>query len=122
MPSNSGGAHAHPIGDDAPQSPPCATNPCSQALIDPVHARVMWAGSTAALVGSPNPRSRHRRNHHVEGIRRAGAMRRRIGQRIDNLQPSMIEPGDPCVTISGNASSCFERTWMKMSVELYRTP
>ena len=26
---------------------------------------------------------------------------------------SMIEPGHPCVTISGSASSCWERTWMK---------
>ena len=26
---------------------------------------------------------------------------------------SMIEPGQPCVTISGSASSCRERTWMK---------
>ena len=26
---------------------------------------------------------------------------------------SMIEPGHPCVTISGSASSCCERTWMK---------
>ena len=26
---------------------------------------------------------------------------------------SMIEPGHPWVTISGNALSCFERTWMK---------
>ena len=26
---------------------------------------------------------------------------------------SMIEPGQPCVTMSGRASSCFERTWMK---------
>ena len=26
---------------------------------------------------------------------------------------SMIEPGQPCVTMSGSASSCFERTWMK---------
>ena len=26
---------------------------------------------------------------------------------------SMIEPGQPCVTMSGNAFSCFERTWMK---------
>jgi hypothetical protein len=26
---------------------------------------------------------------------------------------SMIEPGQPCVTISGSASSCWERTWMK---------
>lgn len=24
----------------------------------------------------------------------------------------MIEPGHPCVMISGIASSCFERTWM----------
>ena len=26
---------------------------------------------------------------------------------------STVEPGHPCVTISGNASSCSERTWMK---------
>ena len=26
---------------------------------------------------------------------------------------SMTDPGHPCVTISGNAFSCFERTWMK---------
>ena len=26
---------------------------------------------------------------------------------------SMIEPGQPCVTIIGSAFSCFERTWMK---------
>ena len=26
---------------------------------------------------------------------------------------SMIEPGHPCVTISGSASWCGERTWMK---------
>ena len=26
---------------------------------------------------------------------------------------STIEPGQPCVTMSGSASSCRERTWMK---------
>ena len=26
---------------------------------------------------------------------------------------STIEPGHPCVTMSGSAFSCFERTWMK---------
>jgi hypothetical protein len=26
---------------------------------------------------------------------------------------SMGEPGHPCVTISGSAPSCRERTWMK---------
>lgn len=26
---------------------------------------------------------------------------------------SMIEPGQPCVTMSGRAPSCFDRTWMK---------
>ena len=25
----------------------------------------------------------------------------------------MTEPGQPCVMISGSASSCFDRTWMK---------
>jgi len=29
------------------------------------------------------------------------------------LSCSMIEPGHPCVTIIGSASSCWERTWMK---------
>ena len=29
------------------------------------------------------------------------------------LSCSTIEPGHPCVTISGSASSCWERTWMK---------
>jgi hypothetical protein len=26
---------------------------------------------------------------------------------------SITDPGHPCVMISGNASSCLERTWMK---------
>ena len=26
---------------------------------------------------------------------------------------SMIEPGQPCVMMTGNAFGCFERTWMK---------
>jgi hypothetical protein len=25
----------------------------------------------------------------------------------------MIEPGHPCMTMTGNAPSCSERTWMK---------
>ena len=25
----------------------------------------------------------------------------------------MIDPGHPCVTMTGSAPSCFERTWMK---------
>ena len=29
------------------------------------------------------------------------------------LSCSTIEPGQPWVTMSGSASSCFERTWMK---------
>src|SRR4029453_14283592 len=29
------------------------------------------------------------------------------------LSCSMIEPGHPCVTITGSAFGCFERTWMK---------
>ena len=30
-----------------------------------------------------------------------------------SLSCSTIEPGQPCVTMRGNAFSCFERTWMK---------
>jgi hypothetical protein len=29
------------------------------------------------------------------------------------LSCSMVEPGHPWVTMSGSASSCFERPWMK---------
>jgi hypothetical protein len=29
------------------------------------------------------------------------------------LSCSMIDPGQPCVTIIGRAFGCFERTWMK---------
>ena len=41
------------------------------------------------------PVSGHRRYHHVECVRRARAVRRRIGQPIDDLQLLNIEPGHP---------------------------
>jgi hypothetical protein len=36
-----------------------------------------------------------------------------IGQRIDDFNCSMIEPGQPCVTMTGSAFASFDRTWMK---------
>src|SRR5438128_11237187 len=53
--------------------------------------------------------STHRGNHQIESVRGARAMGRGIGQWIYNLQ-LLNEPGHPCVTMSGNAFSCFERT------------
>lgn len=36
-----------------------------------------------------------------------------VDQRVDDLHCSTIEPGHPCVTMSGNAFSCFDRMWRK---------
>jgi hypothetical protein len=46
----------------------------------------MWAGPQPEAWFSRKPVARHRRNHQIEGVHRTGAMCRRIGQRIDNLQ------------------------------------
>ena len=46
--------------------------------------RVGIPAGRGRLAGKPV--ARHRRNHDVEGVRRAPAMRRGIGQRIDDLQ------------------------------------
>ena len=72
----------------APQSPPCATNfVVSEAL----HQH----GPGTCNVGGVPPGggrssrvavARYRRDHHVESVRCASAVRRGIGQRIDDLQ------------------------------------
>jgi len=93
-----------------PQSPPCATyfvyrgvasaSPCFGDA-DRFHP---------APSACPKSRIRQRRNNEVEGVRRACAMRRGIGQRIDDLQLFDDGAGQPCVTIIGSAFSCLERT------------
>ena len=88
MPSNSAGACA-PISSVmiAPQSPPCATNFLyPRRFMSTTQARAMCCGIPAgggrlareAVAG-------HRRNHQVERIRCAAAMRGGIGQRVDDL-------------------------------------
>jgi hypothetical protein len=48
----------------------------------------------------------------VECVLGASAVRGRVGERADDLE-QLTEPGQPCVMISGNASSCGDLTWMK---------
>ena len=57
--------------------------------------------------------ARHGRNDEVEGIGRSASVRRGIGERLDELELLNDRTGQPCDTMSGNASSCFERTCMK---------
>jgi hypothetical protein len=49
----------------------------------------------------------------MERVLGVAAVRGRIGERADVSSSSTTEPGQPCVMISGSASSCRERTWMK---------
>ena len=87
MASSSGGA-CTPMNSvmTAPQSPPCATNfVYPRRFISTTQARAMWTGSQPVVVGFRNTRSpgstesRHGRHP------RPTAMRRRIGQRLDEL-------------------------------------
>ena len=116
MPSSSGAAWAPIVWvTAAPQSPPCATNRSyPRRFISTTQALAVRTGSHPVVVGlaeNPWPGS--------EGITRWKAS--------DALPPwavglvsgsmificSMIEPGQPCVTISGSASSCWERMCRK---------
>ena len=63
------------------------------------------------------PVARHRRDHHVERVRCARAMCRGIGQRIDDLQLLDDRAGPAVRDDQRQASSCFERTWMKWMSE-----
>ena len=59
------------------------------------------------------PVAGHRRDHDMEGVRCASAVAVGLVSGSMILSCSMTEPGHPCVTISGKAFSCLERTWMK---------
>ncbi len=99
----------------APQSPPCATNlSYPRRFISTTQARAVRTGSQPVLVGlaeNPYPGS--------EGITRWNASCAVAPCALGLVSGSMIfscsmtEPGHPCVTISGSASSYRERTWMK---------
>ena len=117
MPSNSGGAcSAHLLGDErAPVAALRDESRVSEALHqhDP--------GARDADRGPSRSRSACRRSRSpaaTESRRRTRP--RRVppcavglvsGSMIFSC--SMIEPGHPCVTMSGSAFLCFERTWMK---------
>jgi hypothetical protein len=49
----------------------------------------------------------------MEGVLRARACAVGLVSGSMIFSCSRIEPGHPWVTISGSASSCWERTWMK---------
>ena len=99
----------------APQSPPCATNSVyPRRCISTTQARAVRTGSQPVVVGlaeNPWPGS--------EGITTWNASVSRPPCDVGSVSGSMIfscsmiEPGQPCVTMSGSASSCRERTWMK---------
>ena len=80
--------HAHQIGD---QRAPIAALRHELRVAEALHQ--LGPGACDAL-GAPagrgrlarEPVARHRRDHEVEGVRCAPAMRRGIGQRLDDLQ------------------------------------
>jgi hypothetical protein len=77
-------------------------------------ARAMRAGSQPGVVGCPEnpwPGSDGITTSKASDALPPWAVGFVSGSMIFNC--SMIEPGQPCVMITGNAFSCFERTWMK---------
>ena len=116
MPANSGAAWMPIVWvTAAPQSPPWATNRVyPRRFISTTHARAVRTGSQPVAVGlaeNPCPGS--------EGITRWNASCALAPCAVGLVSGSMIfscsmiEPGHPCVTIIGSASSCRDRTWMK---------
>ena len=96
----------------APKSPPCATN-CAypRRFISTTQALAVRSRPQPEVVGlaeNPNPGS--------DGITRWKASDALPPYAVGLVSGSMIfscsmtEPGHPCVTISGSAFSCFERT------------
>jgi hypothetical protein len=92
----------------APQSPPWATNRVyPRRFISATQARAVRVGSHPVVVGlaeNPYPGS--------EGITRSNASAALAPCAVGSVSGSMIfscsmiEPGHPCVTISGSASWC----------------
>ena len=116
MPSSPGGVSRAICSVTAlPQSPPCATNLVYPSrLISSTQARAMRTGSQPVSVGFPeNPWPGS------DGITRWKASDAFAPCAVGSVSGPMIfscsivEPGHPWVTMSGNASSWAERTWMK---------
>ena len=97
-----------------PQSPPWATiSRYPRRFINTIHARAMRIGSQPVGSACRKAVARQRRNHHVERVRCASACAVGFVRGSMSFSCSTIEPGQPCVTMTGNAFGCFERTWMK---------
>ena len=116
MPSSPGGVSRAICSVTAlPQSPPCATNCEYPSLpISSTQARAMRMGSQPVSVGLPeNPWPGS------DGMTRWNASEALAPCAVGSVSGAMIfscsivEPGQPWVTISGSASSWSERTWMK---------
>src|ERR1700749_1631260 len=98
MPSNSGGA-CTPICSvmTAPQSPPWATNrEYPRRFINTTQARAMRTGSHPVAVGfAENPSPGRGGTHDRDRVRRAAAVRRGVGERLDDLQLLEDRAGPP---------------------------
>ena len=92
---------------------------CDEVRVaEPVHQHDPGTGDADGVPAglgrlTREPVARQRRDHEMEGVRgaRAVPVGSVSGSMIFNC--SIVEPGHPCVTISGSALSCSERTWMK---------
>ena len=98
-----------------PQSPPWATySAYPSRCISTTQARAIRIGSQPVTVGLPEkpwPGSDGMTRWKASAAPAPWAVGSVSGSMI--LSCSTVEPGQPWVTISGSASSCFERTWMK---------
>src|SRR5947209_19207181 len=116
MASNSGGP-MRPITSETalPQSPPCATDRVyPRRSISVIQAREMRGTSqpgAVVLAVHPYPGSDGITMSKASDALPPCAVGLVSGSMIFNC--SMIEPGHPCVTLTGNAFGCLERTWMK---------
>ena len=82
--------------------------------ISSAHARAVRAESQPSTVGSlenPYPGSDGSTRWNASSARPPCAVGSVNGPTVSNS--STTEPGQPCVMISGNASSCGDLTWMK---------
>ena len=76
-----------------------------------MHMLLAGRDSTVVNVNSMRSVRRLAINRHAK-IRRAAVLGGLVSGSII-YSSSMIEPGQPCVTMSGKALGFFERTWMK---------
>src|SRR5206468_10199963 len=116
MPSNSGGACRAICSETAfPQSPPCATNfVYPSRFISTTQALAMRGGSQPPVVGLPEnpwPGSDGITTSKASAALPPYAVGLVSGSTIFSC--SMIDPGQPWVTMTGSAFSCFDLAWTK---------